>query len=182
MSIRNLPLWGRVGLLASMGIAPVVVAPAAHATSFFTDLSNTLPSIYTYGGSNGATVGWGEDGASLYALYWDTTNAAINLNPTAILGSNSASLALGVSGDRIVGWGLGDATNGSTHALVWNGFVASDLHPTAIFGDGYSAALGINGAGDKIVGYGAGAGLDLIGNWLHRWATGSGGDALGQWL
>ena len=132
MTNRSFPLWGRVALLASLGIAPIVVAPAAHAASFFTDLANALPSIYSYAGSDGATVGWGDGGANPTAIYWDATNHYTKIHP-AFLGANSGSLALGISGNRIVGWGYGNGTNGNSHAIVWNGLVASDLHPHPFF-------------------------------------------------
>lgn len=164
MSVRISPLWGRVALLASLGVAPVVVAPAAHATSFFTDLTNGLPNSSAWAGDNGATVGFGEDGPQVNALYWDASGNVTNLHPASLLGDNSASFALGISGSRIVGWGYGDATGSDPHALVWDNGTVSDIHSNTIFGTGYSAATGISTSGDKIVGYGAGAALDLIGN------------------
>ncbi|MBB6049983.1 PEP-CTERM sorting domain-containing protein [Armatimonas rosea] len=164
MSIRVSPLWGRVALLASLGVAPVVLAPAAHATSFFTDLTSGLPDSNAWAADGGVTVGFGENGPQTQATYWDASGTATNLHPAALLGDNSASYALGVAGNRIVGWGYGDNLGGDPHALVWDNGAVTDIHSNTIFGTGYSAATAINTTGDKIVGYGAGVALDLIGN------------------
>ncbi|WP_395146174.1 PEP-CTERM sorting domain-containing protein [Armatimonas sp.] len=164
MSLRTSPAWGRAALTISVGIAPLALPTAAYATAFFTDLASTYPGAFATGGSGGETAGWVDTGTGANAVRWDSSGTLTNLHPGSLLGDNSASLALGLVGNTTVGWGYGDSTVGSAHALVWINGVASDLHPIAVFGDGYSAALGISADGNKIVGYGAGTGLDLIGN------------------
>ncbi|WP_395090536.1 PEP-CTERM sorting domain-containing protein [Armatimonas sp.] len=164
MSLRTSPAWGRAALTLSLGIAPLALPTAAYATAFFTDLASAYPGSYAAGGSGGETVGWVDTGTSANAVRWDSSGTITNLHPGSLLGDNSASLALGLVGNTTVGWGYGDSTGGSQHALIWVNGVASDLHPVTVFGDGYSAALGISADGNKIVGYGAGTGLDLIGN------------------
>ena len=158
------PAWGRAALTISLGFAPLALPTAAHAVAFFTDLASTFPGVYSAGTAGGTTVGWADTGTSNNAVRWDSSGAITNLHPGSLLGDNSASLALGIAGNTVVGWGFGDNTNGSAHALSFTNGAVTDLHPGAIFGEGYSAALGISADGSKIVGYGAGINLDLIGN------------------
>ena len=141
MSIRISPLWGRVALMASLGVAPVVIAPAAHATSFFIDLTNGLPASNAWAADSGATVGFGEGPGQVQAVYWDTTGTATTLHPGSLLGDNAGSLALGIAGNRVVGWGYGDNTGGDPHAIVWDGGVASDIHSNTMLTENYTMVV-----------------------------------------
>jgi hypothetical protein len=105
-------------------------------------------------GSGGNTGGTGYN----HALLWTSTAASVvDLNPDALLGTNSSSIAYGISGSQQVGSGSGGNTGGNNHAMLWTGTATSavDLNPDAVLGTNSSSiAYGISGS--QQVGSGSG--------------------------
>lgn len=92
----------------------------------------------------------GLDNSSLHALLWEGAGSPTPLDDSVY----TASFAIAIGGDQVVGAGAPDAQHADTHALLWTGSTHTlvDLHPTQL---GFASSLAAGTSGSEQVGSGS---------------------------
>ena len=110
--------------------------------------------------SGGVQVGWaGNDDNGPHALKWaGSAGSVVDIHPGGVF---EESMAFGIAGDQIIGYGL---TASTIHALLWTSRGLVDLNP-----GGFLASSGTATDGGQQVGFGAptgsiGIGLTIYGS------------------